>query len=107
MQDVLIVDAVLCTVWLALAIIGGAVQWHKQRGKPPFPPPPYIRYREPFRRTRFPCTAPTATERTPLLIEAAAPPVYIPCVTTSVGNDDVFESPDHSSRIVSYFKRWQ
>lgn len=99
-------DTYLCIVWIALAIIGFAIQWYKQRGKPPFPPPPNSRHREHFRRRRFPYSSQAATERTPLLIEADTPPVHIPCITASVGNDNVFESPAQSSGFFSFFKRW-
>lgn len=99
-------DAVLCIVWIALAIIGFAIQWYKQQGKPPFPPPPNSRHREHFRRQRFPYSSEAATERTPLLIEADTPPVHIPCITAAVGNDNVFESPAQSSGFFSFFKRW-
>lgn len=103
----MIADAVLCAVWIAHAIVGVAIQWYKQRGKPPFPPPPYTRRRVPFRRRRFPCATGAVTERTPLLDEAHIPPVRIPYITTSVGNDNVFESPEHSCTIFSFFKRWR
>jgi hypothetical protein len=99
-------DAILCIVWIALAATGVTIQWYKQQGKPPFPPPPNSRHRERFRRQRFPYSSQTPTEHTPLLIEADTPPVRIPCITTSVGNDNVFESPEHSSGVFSFFKWW-
>lgn len=98
-------DAVLCTVWIALATLGVVIQCYKQRGKPPFPPPPNMRHREYFRRRRFPCSSQASREHTPLLIEADIPPARIPCITTSFGNDDVFESPQRSSCVFCFFKR--
>lgn len=98
-------DAVLCTVWIALAVVGVVVQCYKQQGKPPFPPPPNTRHREYFRRMRFPCASQASREHTPLLIEADVPAARIPCITTSLENDDVFESPQRSRCVFCFFKR--
>ena len=75
-------DMVLCSLWVALATFGIGLQCYKQRGKPPFPPPPYLRYRERSRERSllqrfFP------TERTPLLTDTdpsapGEPPPYTP-----------------------------
>jgi hypothetical protein len=102
---VAIADAVLCSFWIVLATVGVVVQCYKQQGRAPFPPPPNTRHREYFRRRRFPCASQASREQAPLLVEADIPPARIPCITTSRCNDDVFESPQHSSCVFRFFKR--
>ncbi|XP_069679449.1 transmembrane 7 superfamily member 3-like [Periplaneta americana] len=100
-------DTVLCILWIALAAVGITIQWYKQRGKPPFPPPPFLRYRERFRRSRFTPTSNVPTEQTPLLIDADVPPIRIPYITTSRSSDDVFESPHRPFKYLSFLKIWR
>ncbi|KAJ9588268.1 hypothetical protein L9F63_018356 [Diploptera punctata] len=82
-------DLILCSLWLALATFGIFIQWRKQRGKPPFPPPPYQRYRERSRqRSLFQTLEPT--ERTALLGASVTSP-YL--ASRMPDGDDIVESP--------------
>ncbi|CAG2056845.1 unnamed protein product [Timema podura] len=91
-------DLILTLVWAGLVGMGYVVQWQQQLGKPPFPPPPWQVRGERFRRNRFPQT--TATERTPLLIDARIP-------WSSTGDDNVFDSPPSTSNWQSFLRKLQ
>nr|CAD7567974.1 unnamed protein product [Timema californicum] len=91
-------DLILTLVWVGLVGMGYVVQWQQQLGKPPFPPPPMQVRRERFRRNRFPQT--TATERTPLLIDARIP-------WSNTGDDNVFDSPPSTSNWQSFLRKLQ
>nr|CAD7264592.1 unnamed protein product [Timema shepardi] len=91
-------DLILTLVWVGLVGMGYVVQWQQQLGKPPFPPPPMQARRERFRRNRFPQT--TATERTPLLIDARIP-------WSNTGDDNVFDSPPSTSNWQSFLRKLQ
>nr|CAD7201974.1 unnamed protein product [Timema douglasi] len=91
-------DLILTLVWAGLVGMGYVVQWQQQLGKPPFPPPPRQVRGERFRRNRFPQT--TATEHTPLLIDARIP-------WSNTGDDNVFDSPPSTSNWQSFLRKLQ
>ncbi|PSN33848.1 hypothetical protein C0J52_24247 [Blattella germanica] len=99
-------DIILCSIWLALALIGNGIQWRKQRGKPPFPPPPYLRYRQRSQQRsllqRF-----VPTEHTPLLIEASAPTDIDQLNPHAVRNPEMMQPPSNSFKFLAFLQIWK
>ncbi|XP_066998733.1 transmembrane 7 superfamily member 3 isoform X3 [Anabrus simplex] len=82
-------DCLLSVSWILMSIIGVGAQCWLQRGKPPFPPPPYQPRDESFTTTRRRglslVRGEDATERTPLVTDAR--------ILYGASSDSVFSSP--------------
>ncbi|XP_049937864.1 transmembrane 7 superfamily member 3-like isoform X2 [Schistocerca serialis cubense] len=64
-------DVILVAVWISLTVLGSCAQIWQQKGKPPFPPPPYrSRYGRLIDRT--------LSSQTPLMIDARIPYGTVP-----------------------------
>ncbi|XP_049766035.1 transmembrane 7 superfamily member 3-like [Schistocerca cancellata] len=64
-------DIILVAVWISLTVLGSCAQIWQQKGKPPFPPPPYrSRYGRLIDRT--------LSSQTPLMIDARIPYGTVP-----------------------------
>ncbi|KAJ8868475.1 hypothetical protein PR048_030003 [Dryococelus australis] len=60
-------DLILTFTWIGLALTGVIVQCCQQRNRSPFPPPPFLKRRQRYRRSEMPIITPRHTESSPLL----------------------------------------